>query len=124
MDRLQFKNFVTIFFENLNKRDYEKISDSLSENVCLDFPYKDLICSKDKVMTFLKALHRKYDILEFVLNQIIVEENNICVIWNNSGITRNGENYSNRGITLIKINQENNLIEFMSDYFKNTVFPK
>ncbi len=123
MDFSNLKEFSVYFFQILNERNYEEIEKNLSENVSLDFPYKPVIQGRERVMIFLKALHRRYEYLLFDVKHVFNDTNNVCVIWENHGKTVLGEMYSNRGLTYIRLNDENK-VEFLSDYFKNTVFPK
>ncbi len=123
MNFLNLKEFSVYFFQILNERNYVEIENNLSENVGLDFPYKPVIQGRERVMIFLKALHRRYEYLLFDVKHVFNEANDICVIWENYGKTVSGEMYSNRGLTYIRLDAEAK-VEFLSDYFKNTVFPK
>ncbi len=104
----------------MNSRNHSELVKHLSEEAALDFPGAGRIEGRKRVISFVKALFRKYPRLEFYIKDIIVEDDRACVVWTNEGERVDGEPYSNRGITFIQISDGK--IDFVSDYFKDTSF--
>ena len=115
---MEKRQFVLNFFEALSEHDSERISNSLSENVNFYFPKANPLISKDKVLRFLKILWLKFPELKFTLEKIIIEKEYCSVHWKNTGTDKNGNYYSNEGVTIIKFSDEK--IVYLSDFFKNT----
>ncbi len=122
-EKMSFKEMAQSVFNAMNTRDFSVFENMITNNVVFDFPGAGRIEGNRKVIIFLKALLRKYSVLTFTINEIIIENNSACVIWTNEGKHVEGHSYSNRGITLIHYSNENK-IEFISDYFKDTSFVK
>ncbi len=104
----------------LNKRNYSEFKKRLTEDAALDFPGPGRIESQKKVISFIKALFRKFPRLEFTVRDVIVEEDRACIVWTNVGERNDGEPYKNRGITYMQM--ADGKITFISDYFKDTSF--
>jgi ketosteroid isomerase-like protein len=104
----------------MNKRDPLDLEKSLSKDAVLDFPGTSQIEGRKRIITFFKALFRKYPRLEFTIRDIIVEEDRACILWTNEGVKANGEDYKNSGITFVRMAEGK--IDFISDYFKDTSF--
>ncbi len=114
------KQLAQAFMGALNKRDYSEFQKRLTENAALDFPGPGRIESRKKVISFIKALFRKFPKLEFTVHDVIVEEDRACIVWTNVGERNDGEPYNNSGITYMQMTGGE--ITFISDYFKNTSF--
>ena len=104
----------------LNRRDYSEFQKHLTEDAALDFPGPGRIESRKKVITFIKALFRRFPKLAFTVHDVIVENDRACIVWTNVGERNDGEPYNNSGITYMQM--ANGKITFVSDYFKDTSF--
>ena len=114
------KYLAKAFMDALNNRNYAEFPKCLMENAALDFPGPGRIKSRKKIISFVKALFRRFPRLEFTVFDIIVEGDRACIVWTNEGERNDGEPYSNSGITLLHITDGK--IAFISDYFKDTSF--
>lgn len=108
------------FMDALNKRNYAEFPQRLIEDAALDFPGPGRIKSRKKIISFLKALFRRFPRLEFTVHDIIAEGDRACIVWTNEGERNDGQPYSNSGITLLHMSDGK--IAFISDYFKDTSF--
>lgn len=111
---------VTAVFKAMNSKDFTELEEKMTEDVSFDFPGSGLIEGKKRVILFMKALLRKYPVLEFSVIESIAEDAKACVIWTNRGRKITGEDYKNSGVTLLHFKE--NRISFISDYFKDTSF--
>lgn len=106
--------------EIMNHQNYSDFENRLSEDAVLDFPGSGRIEGRKRIISFVKALFRKFPRLEFSIKDIVVEDDRACIVWTNEGVRVDGKPYSNRGITFLKISEGR--IDFISDYFKDTSF--
>ena len=113
-------NLAQAFIDAMNNRNHAEFLECLTENATLDFPGPGLIKTQKKIISFIKALFRRFPRLEFTVYDIIVEGDRACIVWTNEGERIDGETYSNSGITLLHMTDGK--IDFISDYFKNTSF--
>jgi ketosteroid isomerase-like protein len=109
-------------FNSMNKRDFTELEKNVVENVAFDFPGAGRIEGAKRVILFLKALLRKYPKLNFVVKEVLIENDKACAVWTNAGESSDGKPYANSGITLLHF--EGGKIVFISDYFKDTSFVK
>ncbi len=107
-------------FTAMNSRDISIIEPYLAEHAVFDFPGAGCISGRKRILLFFKVLFRKYPRLTFTVDDIIAEGDRACVVWSNEGEDHKGSSYQNRGITLVRIQDEH--IIFISDYFKDTSF--
>jgi ketosteroid isomerase-like protein len=114
------RDIAQLIFTSLNKRDLTILENHLSENALFDFPGIGCIEGHRRIMLFLKVLLRKYPRLEFNVNEIIAEDDCVCLVWTNKGEDIKSNPYNNSGATIVKIKEEK--IFFISDYFKDTSF--
>lgn len=114
------RHLAQAFMGALNNRNYSEFQIRLMENAVLDFPGPGRIKSRKKIISFIKALFRRFPQLEFTIHDVIVERNRACIVWTNIGERNDGEPYSNSGITLLQMTDGK--IDFISDYFKDTSF--
>lgn len=114
------RRLAKAFMGALNKRDYSEFQKRLTEGAALDFPGPGRIESRKKIISFIKALFRKFPKLTFSVNDVIVEEDRACIVWTNVGERNDGEPYNNSGITYMQM--ADGRITFISDYFKDTSF--
>ena len=108
------------FVDTMNNRNHDEFPEYLSEDAALDFPGPGLIKTQAKIISFIKALFRRFPRLEFTVQDIIAEGDRACIVWTNEGVRNDGEHYSNSGITLLHFSDGK--IDFISDYFKDTSF--
>jgi ketosteroid isomerase-like protein len=109
-------------FTALNNRDLSLLDNCLDEHATFDFPGTTLIKGRKKIITFFKILFRKYSRLTFTVKETLVEGEGVCVLWTNTGTSKDGLAYNNRGVTFVHITDGK--ILFLSDYFKDTSFVK
>lgn len=117
---MDIKIIADYLFEAMNSKDFSKVQEYFSEDIEFDFPGAGIVKGQKRVIIFLKALSRKYPDLTFTVSEYITESNKTVAIWTNKGTQTTGEEYSNSGVTLLRI--ENEKIVFLSDYFKDTSF--
>lgn len=117
---MQIKKLAHILFTALNTRYLSDLEKYLSEDTVFDFPGTDTIQGKKKVLLFLKVLFRMYPRLTFTVEDLITESDKACAVWSNTGESKDGRLYENRGVTILKVS--NGQIISLSDYFKDTSF--
>jgi ketosteroid isomerase-like protein len=113
-------NLALAFVDAMNNRNHNEFSKYLKEDAALDFPGPGLIKTQTKIISFTKALFRRFPRLEFTVQDIIAEGDRACIVWTNEGKRYDGERYNNSGITLLHLSDGK--IDFISDYFKDTSF--
>jgi ketosteroid isomerase-like protein len=114
------RTIAETIFSALNSRDLSRLDEYLDEHATFDFPGASLIQGRKKIILFFKILFRKYPRLTFTVKETIVEGEGVCVLWTNTGTSKDGLAYNNRGVTIIHITDGK--ILFLSDYFKDTSF--
>lgn len=107
-------------FNAMNTRDFSELEKNITDDVSFDFPGAGRIEGSKRVLIFLKALLRKYKHLTFTITDVIERSNKACAIWTNKGEHVDGNDYANRGVTLLHFSDDK--ICFISDYFKDTSF--
>ncbi len=116
------QDLAILFFKALNSGDFTDVDPFIHPDVALDFPGAGRIEGSKRVRIFIKTLHRKFPVLVFKVNEVIVDGNQICAVWTNHGENLAREPYTNSGLTLFHL--EHGKITFISDYFKDTSFVK
>jgi len=119
---LSARELAVLLMDVMNSRNLARLEEVISDNAALDFPGFERIEGRQKIITFLKVLFRKYPRLEFQVHDVIAAGDQACVLWNNSGTNSKGILYANQGITHLR--QCNSMIVLISDYFKDTSFIK
>ncbi len=114
------KSCALLIFESMNRREFSELEPLVSEQLAFDFPGAGIVTGRKRVLIFLKALLRKYPRLLFTVHECIAEKDRVCVVWENEGRSASGQEYANRGVTVVHF--ENGLISLISDYFKDTSF--
>ncbi len=104
----------------MNSRDLSALENHLAEDACFDFPGAPPLIGRKRILTFLKVLFRKYPSLRFETEDTFSCGDKACVIWSNSGKNSRGEDYKNRGVTIVTT--KDGFIHSISDYFKDTAF--
>lgn len=104
----------------MNSRSMTVLEQNLAEQAVFDFPGAGVVTGSRKITVFLKALLRKYPRLVFTVDDVLCDRDRACVVWHNEGISSTGEDYANRGITLV--HHADGKIMLISDYFKDTAF--
>jgi ketosteroid isomerase-like protein len=107
-------------FTAMDTRDFSYIEQHMDEGLIFDFPGIGIVEGRKRVLTFMKAMLRKYSSLSFTISRCIQQDDHSCVVWTNQGNLNSGEPYRNSGITLVRFAEEQ--IVFISDYFKDTSF--
>jgi len=109
-----------VIFDAMNTKDLSLLEPYLSDDVRFDFPGAGVVAGKKRVLVFLKALLRKYPDIEFIVQDVIESSGKTCIVWTNSARLDSDQPYRNSGVTLVQC--ADNLITFISDYFKDTSF--
>ena len=109
-----------VIFEAMNTKNLSLLEPHLAEDVIFDFPGTDRVIGKKKVLIFLKALLRKFPDIIFQVQDVIADHDKACVVWTNSARLDSDQPYRNSVVTLVQCTD--NLITFISDYFKDTSF--
>lgn len=95
------------FFSALSRSEIGAISARLAEEVTLDFPgrrFGGRIEGRRRVEVFLKQNQRLFrDGLRFTVHWAAVAGDRAIAQWTNEGITRSGQPYANRGVTLFRL---------------------
>jgi len=105
-------------FEIINARDFNEMPMVLSEDATLDFPKTPLISGRRRIVTFFKALFRRFPELHFDVLRVISQGKWTAVHWRNKGVDRDQRPYDNEGVTLIRMDGET--ITAITDFFKST----
>ena len=112
------KKTIECFFDSVNRRDLNQMEKLFTENAEFYFPKTQPLIGKDRIIRFFKILFRQYPELIFDMKRVIIENNRAAVHWKNAGLNRKSESYENEGVTIFE--GSGNLIEYMSDFFKDT----
>ncbi len=106
------------FFEALNEGAFERIEARLAEGVVLEFPGKRFggrFEGRRRVMVFLRQNQRLFrGGLRFHIQWAGIAGDRAVVQWTNEGVTRDGQAYGNRGVTVFRI--ANDRIVEIQDY--------
>jgi len=105
-------------FDIINARDFTEMPVVLSETAVLDFPKTPLITGRNRIVTFFKALFRRFPELHFDVVRVLSQDKWTAVHWRNRGTDRDGNIYENEGVTLIRM--EDGVITDITDFFKST----
>ena len=106
------------FFDSVNQRDLERMGELFKESAEFYFPKTQPLIGKDRIKRFFKILFRQYPELLFSVQRTIVQGGKAAVHWTNKGRNRKGEDYKNEGVTVFE--EQEGLISYMSDFFKDT----
>jgi len=120
MTKLSQKEIAVGIFSAINKRDFTEFESYINDDLTFNFPGVDEMKGAKRVILFFNILFRKYNSLNFNINDVIEQDNKACVMWNNEGEEKDGTNYKNTGLTWFVFTDSK--ISFMSDYFKDTSF--
>ena len=105
-------------FDLINARDVNEMLLVLSEDATLDFPKTPVITGRGRIVTFFKALFRRFPELNFDVLRVISRGKWTAVHWRNKGVDREQRPYENEGVTLIRM--EGDTITEITDFFKST----
>jgi ketosteroid isomerase-like protein len=94
------RTIAETIFSALNSRDLSRLDEYLDEHATFDFPGASLIQGRKKIILFFKILFRKYPRLTFTVKETIVEGEGVCVLWTNTGTSKDGLAYNNRALPL------------------------
>ena len=106
------------FFRAVNEHNTDQMADLFTEDAEFYFPKTQPLIGKEKILRFFKILFRQYPELSFNIERLIIEGNQAAVHWTNRGKNRKGDPYENEGVTIFE--EEEDMIVFMSDFFKDT----
>ena len=106
------------FFEALNRRDFEWMTQQLDPDAQLFFPKTQPLLNRERILKFFKLLFRQYPELTFDIRRILQKDQQSVVHWTNQGLKRNGEPYQNEGVTWLET--AGGRIRWISDFFKDT----
>ena len=92
------------FFDALGRSDFDRLDAALHDDAFLEFPgtrFGGTFASKRRVMAFLRANQRLFRSgLSFSVHWVGLVGDRAVALWTNSGITREGIDYANRGATV------------------------
>jgi predicted ester cyclase len=120
MNYTEIRKLVSNFFESVNNKEFEKLKSFLSAEAILHFPGTKPITGAEKVIQFLRIIYRKFPDLTFEIKDIIIDDDKIAAVWENSGTDTANNLYKNQGVTVFKIYKGK--VTYLSDYFKDTSF--
>lgn len=113
------ENDVGRFYEALGQGDFEWLAERLHDEVILEFPgsrFGGRFEGKRRVMVFLKQNQRLFrDGLHFEIQWIGIAGDRAVAQWTNSGVTRSGQSYANRGATIFRRDDRDQIVE-IQDY--------
>jgi ketosteroid isomerase-like protein len=106
------------FFEALNERRFDRIEERVAEDVVFEFPgsrFGGRYEGRRRFLVFLRQNQRLFrDGLRFTPRWIGVVGDHGVVEWTNRGVTRDGREYANRGVTVFRF--EGGLIVEVRDH--------
>jgi len=109
---------VRSFFDQTYAGEWNLIEDRLAENAVLDFAGKRFggrFMGRRKVLVFLRQNQRLFkDGLKFTVHWVGLSGDRAVAQWTNAGTTRTGKPYSNRGVTIFRV--ENDKIVEIQDH--------
>ena len=117
---IDYKKIAVSIFDAMNTNEFSVFKQNAADDISFDFPGTNRIEGVKRVILFFKVLLRKYKKLKFFVNEVIIGDEKVCVVWTNQGIYQDGTNYENRGISLFHFKGDK--VIFISDYFKDTSF--
>jgi ketosteroid isomerase-like protein len=110
---------VRRFYEAMVQGDFEWLEERLQEDVVLEFPgsrFGGRFAGRRRVLVFLKQNQRLFrEGLRFDLHWVGIVADHAVAQWTNSGITRSGEDYANRGTTIFRVDEKDRIVE-IQDY--------
>jgi ketosteroid isomerase-like protein len=109
-------------FKAMNERDFDWFESHVTEHIGFDFPGTARAEGKRRTLLLLKSILRKYPELVFTVEEVIASDDRASVVWHNKGKSLSGEDYQNRGMTLVHF--QGDKISLLSDYFKDTSFTR
>jgi ketosteroid isomerase-like protein len=97
---------VVSFFRALSSGDVEPLEEALHEDVVLEFPgrrFGGRFHGRRKVVVFLRQNQRLFrGGLAFTVHWADVLGDRAVAQWTNAGVTREGKEYANRGVTVFR----------------------
>jgi ketosteroid isomerase-like protein len=109
---------IVDFFAALSRGEIEPIADRVAEDVVLEFPGRRFgarIEGRRRVTVFLKQNQRLFrGGLRFTVHWAGIAGDRAVAQWTNAGVTRDGIEYANRGVTLFLL--DHGLISEIHDY--------
>ena len=110
---------VRSFFEAVNRGDMDAVSAGLAEDCVMVFPgerFGGRFEGRRRVSVFFKSNRRLFrDGLRFELSWVGDCGDTAVAQWTNAGVTKSGEDYSNRGVTLFRFDDQG-LVAEIQDY--------
>lgn len=110
---------VRDFFEAVSGGDLDRVSESLADDCLMVFPgerFGARLEGKRRVSVFFKSNARLFrGALRFELSWVGGCGDKVVAQWTNSGLTRGGEDYGNRGVTVFSFDDEGRIRE-LQDY--------
>lgn len=110
---------VRRFYEALVTGDFDWLAQRLHDDVILEFPgsrFGGRFEGRRRVLVFLKQNQRLFQQgLRFEVHWIGLAGDRAVAQWTNSGVTRSGKDYANRGTTIFRFEPAGRIIE-IQDY--------
>jgi ketosteroid isomerase-like protein len=97
---------VRAFYAALGDGDVDALGERLAEDVVLEFPgrrFGGSFAGRRRVLIFLRQNQRMFrEGLRFTVHWVGVLGDRAVAEWSNEGVTRNGREYANRGVTVFE----------------------
>ncbi len=110
---------IRSFFSALCSGDFETLENRLDEGVVFEFPggrFGGRYEGRRRVLVFLKQNQRLFrDGLRFTVRWAGIDRDRGIAQWTNAGVTRDGREYANRGVTIFRFGDDGRIVE-IQDY--------
>lgn len=110
---------IRAFFESLHRGALDEIAERLHDDVVFEFPgsrFGARVEGKRRVLVFLKQNQRLFrDGLRFDVRWVGVAGDRVVAQWTNAGVTRQGADYRNRGVSIFRVGEDGRIVE-IEDY--------
>jgi ketosteroid isomerase-like protein len=110
---------VRAFFDAVVAGDRDRLEARLHDDVVLEFPgrrFGGRFEGRRRVIVFLRQNQRLFDgPLRFDLAWVGIDGDRAVAQWTNAGRTRDGTEYANRGVTVIRFAADGRIVE-IQDY--------
>ena len=109
---------IRAFFDELSAGEFGALEQRLADDVVLEFPgrrFGGRVEGARRVLVFMKQNQRMFrGGLRFTVHWAAVIGDRAVAQWTNVGVTRDGREYSNRGVTIFRC--ENDKVVEIQDY--------
>ena len=118
------ENDVQRFYEAMHQGDFDWLGQRLREDVILEFPghrFGGRFEGRRRVLVFLRQNQRLFRAgLRFEVSWSGVVGDRAVAQWTNTGVTRSGVDYANRGATIFRFDDDGFIVE-IQDYLDTEI---